>query len=126
MVEDSSDDCELIGHRLTRGGYIPFVERVCCEKTMRKALEHVQWDIVLADHNVPGFFGTAALQLIREMGLRTPVLCITGSADRTLSNACSSWRSRVLNKNDLSTLVRGGHVNPVQTRVPRPRTEVVD
>lgn len=107
MVEDNRDDCDLICFQLEKCGYIPRVERVFCEETMRAALRRDQWDIVFTDHGLPGFTGRAAVALLREMKIEIPVLCITGSVDPVIirqilgagANACIS-------KDDLSLLCR--------------------
>ena len=105
MVEDSPEDCELISRQLARCGYTLTVERVSSEQAMRKALEQVQWDIVLTDHTLPGFCGLAAIELLREMGLPTPVLCVTGSADpNVLRRMLEGGAHACVNKNDLSML----------------------
>lgn len=105
MAEDSPLDCELICLRLTECGYTPIVQRVCCEEEMRTALERGQWDIVFTDHDLPGFSGRAALELVRKMGLQTPVLCVTGSADpNIIARFLEAGAFACINKDDLSTL----------------------
>src|ERR1051325_7882775 len=71
----------LPNHQLKTCGYTPFVERVGCQDTMRRALERDPWDIVLTDHALPRFSGLDALGLLRKMELQIPVVSITGNAD---------------------------------------------
>jgi CheY-like chemotaxis protein len=105
MAEDSPLDCELICLRLTESGYTPIVERVCCEYEMRAALERGRWDIVFTDHGLPGFSGIAALELLQNMQLQTPALCVTGSADPiVIGRILEAGAFAYINKDDLSTL----------------------
>jgi DNA-binding NarL/FixJ family response regulator len=105
MAEDSPLDCELICLRLTKCGYTPIVQRVCCEEEMRSALERAQWDIVFTDHDLPGFSGLAALELLRKMRLATPALCVTGSADPIIvGRILEAGAFACISKDDLSEL----------------------
>ena len=76
IVEDSEDDAEIIVYQLERGGYAPIYQRVDNADAMSLALEQQQWDIVLADHSLPRFSGTAALALLQEQGLDLPFIII--------------------------------------------------
>src|SRR6266550_3255753 len=105
MAEDSPLDCELICLRLTECGYTPIVQRVCCEVEMRTALERGPWDIVFTDHDLPGFSGMAALELLRTMRLQTPAICVTGSADPIIIGLIlEAGAFACVSKNNLSTL----------------------
>jgi CheY-like chemotaxis protein len=105
MAENSPLDCELICLRLTECGYTPIVQRVCCEEEMRTALERGQWDIVFTDYDLPGFSGMAALELLHNMRLPTPALCVTGSADPiSIGRILEAGAFACINKDDLSTL----------------------
>ena len=105
MAEDSPLDCELICLRLTECGYRPIVQRVCSEEEMRAALERGQWDIVFTDHDLPGFSGLAALELLHKMRLQIPVLCVSGSADPiVIKRILEAGAFACVNKDDLSTL----------------------
>jgi CheY-like chemotaxis protein len=105
MIEDSEDDCELIRHRLQKCGYKPRIGRVFSEATMREALEQDQWDIVFTDHGLPGFSGLAAVALLREMKLRIPIICITGSLDPLVVRRMLAAGARTcISKDNLSQL----------------------
>lgn len=79
IVEDSESDAELIVRELTRGGFEPIFRRVQDAETMREAMLRETWDIVITDHNMPSFNSTAALELVQETGLDTPVIIVSGS-----------------------------------------------
>src|SRR5688572_11890086 len=57
MVEDSAEDCELIAHQLKGNGYKPIVERVSTGEELACALETGRWDLILTEHELPGFSG---------------------------------------------------------------------
>ena len=79
LVEDSEDDAMLILRELRRGGFAPDFERVDNAWDMQEALRHKQWDLVLADHNMPNFSAPAALKLLKESGVGLPFIIISGS-----------------------------------------------
>ena len=70
MVEDSALDAELITLQLRRAG-LPFTtERTWTEQGMRDALAAHEFDVILADHVLPGFSGDAALDRMMERYIR--------------------------------------------------------
>lgn len=79
LIEDSEDDAILILRELRRGGFDPDYERVDNAPAMREALRRRQWDIVLADHNMPTFSAPGALKLLKESGVEIPFIIISGS-----------------------------------------------
>ena len=46
---------------MRQGGYEPDYTRVDNDKALSTALDHHDWDLVIADYTMPGFSGTAAL-----------------------------------------------------------------
>ncbi len=79
IVEDSPDDAELLTLELSRGGFDPDATRVQDEAAMRAALAGGRWDLILADHTVPGFGALPALALAREADPDTPFLVVSGT-----------------------------------------------
>lgn len=55
IVEDSEDDALLILRQLRRGGFEPQMRRVDSAASMRAALDTQTWQLIIADHNMPGF-----------------------------------------------------------------------
>ena len=45
---------------------------------MRAALEHPDWDIVIADYKLPGFDAPAALAILQQTGLDLPFMVVSG------------------------------------------------
>lgn len=78
IVEDSEDDTLLLIRVLRQAGYDTTYLRVQSEKEMSEALDAQGWDIVLSDHNMPGFNSSQALKLVRERGLDTPFIIVSG------------------------------------------------
>ena len=86
IVEDSEDDTNLLLHALKKGGYDPIqYERVDSGPTMEVALARQKWDVVVADHNLPRFSSTAALDLLKDNGYDIPFFIVSGSIDEDLA-----------------------------------------
>ena len=79
IVEDSEDDALLLLHELRRAGYEPIHRRVETAPDMIAALEQGPWDIVTADHKMPQFDSTAALQLLQKWNRDIPFIIISGA-----------------------------------------------
>ena len=66
MLEDSALDAELISAQLQRAGLDFEAERLWTRNAFIEAIENRPFDVILADHVLPGFDGDAALALARE------------------------------------------------------------
>jgi two-component system, NarL family, sensor histidine kinase UhpB len=79
LVEDSEDDALLLLRELRRGGYEPLCERVDTAGGMEAALDEREWDLVIADHSMPEFSSSAALELLRRKGfMDLPFIIVSG------------------------------------------------
>lgn len=79
LIEDSDDDAVLICRSLERGDFTVAAERVQTRDTVRLALEHKSWDVIIADFRIAAnFTGLDALKMVREMRLDTPFLIVSG------------------------------------------------
>jgi PAS domain S-box-containing protein len=79
LVEDSEDDALLLKRELRRGGYDPHCERVDTAEDMELALDGRIWDLVIADHSMPAFSSSAALELLRRKGfVDMPFIIVSG------------------------------------------------
>ena len=79
LVEDSEDDALLLKRELRRGGYDPRCERVDIAEDMELALDGQIWDLVIADHSMPAFSSSAALELLRRKGfVDMPFIIVSG------------------------------------------------
>lgn len=83
ILEDSSDDLDLIERELKRGG-IDFTMAVVKRKDeYAQALNIFKPDVILSDHSLPQFNSIEAMQLWKEFqkeqGLLIPFILVTGS-----------------------------------------------
>ena len=46
---------------------------------MRDALTRASWDLVISDYSMPGFSGTAALNLLQQQGVDVPFIFVSGT-----------------------------------------------
>jgi|GEM_PF-2128838 len=81
VVEDSEDDTLLVADELTDSGFSVSCTRVETAGQMREALQHQEWDIVIADHRMPRFSGRAALEVLKDSGLDIPFILVSGTAE---------------------------------------------
>lgn len=79
IVDDSSDDAELVAEELRSGGYQPTFERVDTAKRMSEALDRGGWDAIIADYKMPGFSCLAALKLMQERNIDVPFIVVSGA-----------------------------------------------
>ncbi|HEX5070463.1 MAG TPA: ATP-binding protein [Vicinamibacterales bacterium] len=79
MVEDSDDDAQLLKRELQRQGFEPDVTRVDTGPDLRSALIAKDWDIVISDHNMPGFSGDEALRLVKLFDPDLPFIVVSGT-----------------------------------------------
>src|SRR5688572_23370589 len=80
IVEDSEDDAELLLIELKRNGVtVAQTERVESARQMSAALEASDWDIIISDHNMPGFSAFDALTLLQSRHLDIPFIILSGA-----------------------------------------------
>jgi PAS domain S-box-containing protein len=77
-VEDSPEDAELLLARLRLTFGDVSLERVETEEAFRLALR-AEWDVVLADHSLPGFSGLGALLALQNTGRDIPFIVVSGT-----------------------------------------------
>jgi two-component system, cell cycle sensor histidine kinase and response regulator CckA len=78
FIEDSDDDAALQVRMLHQAGYLVAFERVDTPQALAKAL-YDNWDIIISDYSMPHFSGTDALRLVRDRGLETPFIFVSGT-----------------------------------------------
>ena len=85
MVEDNALDAELITLQLRRAG-LPFTfERTWSDQGMRDALASHDFDVILADHVLPGFSGDLALELAGALAPEVPFIFVSGTLSEELA-----------------------------------------
>ena len=78
LVEDLADDAILLLRELRSGGYKPEWQRVATAADLKATL-HEDWDVVIADYNVPGFSGMEALAIVKQHFPDTPFIIVSGT-----------------------------------------------
>jgi signal transduction histidine kinase len=106
VVEDSEDDAALLLRELRRGGYDITYERVDTASGMSSALSKQEWDLVVSDHSMPHFSGSAALSLLRKRESELPFIFISGTmGEEAAVAALKDGAQDYLMKSNLKRLV---------------------
>ncbi len=106
IVEDSEDDAELLRLQLQRQN-LPIEEyrRVDNRKDMEQALAGQPWDIVISDHNMPGFSAIAALDILKSTGIDIPFIIVSGAiGEHTAVEAMRAGAHDYILKDNLARL----------------------
>jgi signal transduction histidine kinase len=105
IVEDSTDDFELIMAMLSRAGWAVEAERVYDCAAMHQELASRAWDVVIADYNLPQFSGAEALRLAISVGSDAPFILVSGSIGEAAAVAAlHAGADDCINKASLSRL----------------------
>ena len=108
VVEDSEFDARMLVGLLRAGGFEPEFERVETEGGMRTALGQAQWEVILADYNLPDFSAPRALEVLKESQLDIPFIIVSGGiGEDTAVAAMKSGAHDYLMKGNLARLVSG-------------------
>jgi two-component sensor histidine kinase len=78
-LEDCDNDAEMICEALRNEAVPCHVTRVETRKAFLEAMDHGDWDIILADYALPSFDGISALKLACEKRPELPFIFVTGS-----------------------------------------------
>lgn len=85
VVEDSEEDFELLKHEVRRSGYEISARRVETAGALTAALADAKWDLVVSDWSLPGFSGSAALELCKRTDPDLPFFIVSGTIDEDLA-----------------------------------------
>ncbi|TAK13884.1 MAG: HD domain-containing protein [Anaerolineae bacterium] len=88
FVEDNPYDVELASHELQRAGYLFDSTRVDTRQDFIGALTSGEWDVVLADFNLPSFHALDALEVIKGMAPDIPLIVVSGSISEEVAVDC--------------------------------------
>lgn len=106
IVEDSEDDALLLVRELKRGAFAPQAARVDNARDMRNALEAQAWDLIITDHNMPGFDSYDALAIAREYDNNIPLIVVSGSMGEEIAvDAMKSGAHDYVMKGNLARLI---------------------
>jgi CheY-like chemotaxis protein len=78
FIDDSANDAELQLRLLRQADYTVDSGRVDTPAVLKQMLEK-SWDLIISDYSMPHFLGTDALRLIRQHGLETPFIFVSGT-----------------------------------------------
>ncbi|MCG8569807.1 MAG: response regulator, partial [Spirochaetes bacterium] len=106
ILEDNPDDLNLVLYQLKKADYHPEFHCVESAEDMVTALQKEQWDIILADYNMPQFTALDALEILQDKQLDIPFIIISGNIGEELAvNAMKQGASDYLMKDNLTRLV---------------------
>src|SRR5262245_45926986 len=86
VLEDRPSDARLVIHELQRAGFDPKWERVETEADFVARLDW-EWDLILADYDLPQFDAATALARVRERNLDIPFIIVSGTIGEELAVA---------------------------------------
>lgn len=85
IIEDSSDDTELILIKLREEGIDFIYERVFSSASLHASLYKQQWDLVLSDYIMPGFNGLEAYEIVKQIQPLVSFVLISASIGEPLA-----------------------------------------
>src|SRR5687768_567896 len=105
LIEDSDFDATLLVRMLGKGGYDLKHERVETAGQLEKALER-EWDLVIADYNLPQFSAPDALEIVKKTGRDIPFIIVSGAIGETTAvSAMKAGAHDYLMKGNLTRLL---------------------
>ena len=88
VLEDNADDAELVSLVLQRNGFDVVHDVADSEETFNARLGAAEYDVILADYNLPQWRGTDSIEILRQKGFDIPVILVTGSLGETMAVEC--------------------------------------
>jgi PAS domain S-box-containing protein len=105
FVEDDPADLQLVQRELRSGGVFFRGQTACNAQEFARCLGEAAYDIVLSDFRLPGWTGLEALRALRDRGLDTPFILITGTlGDETAVECMKLGANDYILKDHLSRL----------------------
>lgn len=77
-LEDMERDAELIGHMLGQAQVFCNTVWVKDKAEFETMASQSHFDLILCDYNLPGYNGLSALKFLRDRGIESPVIIISG------------------------------------------------
>lgn len=87
ILEDRTEDAELMVHELRRAGFDPQWQRVDTEADFLAHLDQ-ELDIILADYSLPQFDAQRALEHLKKRGLDVPFIIVSGCIGEECAVEC--------------------------------------
>jgi PAS domain S-box-containing protein len=88
LVEDNPLDAELMVRELERDGCVVASDRAQTEGEFLDCIKSAQYDVMLADYNLPEWRGMEALTIARREGLDIPFILVTGALGEAKAVEC--------------------------------------
>jgi PAS domain S-box-containing protein len=105
IIEDDPSDAELVIRELGRDRDLT-VEVAATAAATREALVRGSWDVIVADWSIRGFGALDVLDIVRELGLDTPVIIVSGAITEDVAvSAMRAGARDFVRKDRLSRLV---------------------
>ena len=79
IADDTPEDAELMLISLKRAGYALLSNVVHLPEQFQERIEKEDYDLILSDHNLRGWTGLDALEMLRRSGKDTPFVVVTGT-----------------------------------------------
>jgi len=106
IVDDSEDDALLVERELRRGGLVAACKRVDSAVSMSDAIMSQSWDVVVTDHNMPGFSSQEALAVVKQYALDVPFIIVSGSIGEDIAvEAMKAGAHDYIMKDNLTRLI---------------------
>lgn len=84
-LEDSDLDFEIISEQLISGGFDLNISRAETALEFISLIGNNEYDIILADYNLPQFDAFGALEIANQYRPNTPFICVSGSIGEILA-----------------------------------------
>jgi signal transduction histidine kinase len=88
ILEDRTDDVELMEHILRKDGIRFMIEVVDSREEYDAALTTFSPDVILSDHALPQFNSLEALTMARNKGFQVPFILVTGTVSEEFAVSC--------------------------------------
>jgi two-component system cell cycle sensor histidine kinase/response regulator CckA len=88
LLEDDIADAKLSLRELARAGFEVDSEIISTSKEFTERLQSRRFDLILADYRLPDWTGLEALRWLRNSGIDTPFILVTGTLGDDLAIEC--------------------------------------
>jgi len=107
FIEDLEDDVILMLHHIKQEFSNLNYDWVDSKVKLVKILESEKnWDIIICDNSLPQLDGHEAVKIIRENGIQTPIICVSGSGILKDESKClEAGAAKFIDKTQLDELV---------------------
>lgn len=126
LLEDNSADAKLSLRELARAGFEVDSKIVSTSEAFIQELQSTRYDLILADYRLPDWNGLDALRWLRNSGIDTPFILVTGTLGDDIAVECiKEGATDYVLKDKLDRLPRACRraLDEMQVRMERDRAE---